>query len=111
MGNKALFPVPAIVSNGILDSACLIFIGGKEGQAILAIKNDDEKITFIRLSELHILSVSKNSEPGKEVGLMVSYLWITVKFFSSVIIGENLAPIKNLLCVDGLKISQDNEKN
>ena len=90
---------------------CLVFLGGEEGQGILAIKRDDEKVTFVRVSEFHMLAISENSEPNREVGLITSYLWITAKVSSSVIIGENLTPIKNLLCVDGLKTTQCDTKN
>lgn len=90
---------------------CLVFLGGEEGQGILAIKRDDEKVTFVRVSEFHMLSISENSEPNREIGLMTSYLWITAKVSSSVVMGENLIPIKNLLCVDGLKNIQYDTKN
>ncbi len=80
----------------------LVFIGGDNGQAFLVTK-DDDKTVFIRLEEFHLLSISENSIPEREIGLMVSYLWITTEIYFSIIMGNNLDPIKNLLLVEELR--------
>lgn len=78
----------------------LIFISGEKGKAFLSIRNEKNVISFVELSEIHLLSISPNSKPGREVGLMTSYTWMSAKIYSSVILGENLLPIKNLLLID-----------
>lgn len=81
----------------------LVFLGGDEALGFLVTKDDDGADRIIRLSEFHLLSISENSTPEKEIGLMTSYSWITAKVHSSIIIGMNLDPIKNLLLSEGLR--------
>lgn len=87
---------------------CLVFLGGSDCQAILCIDDGKGGDKFIKLSEFHMLSISKNSNSKKEVGLMTSFAWFTAKIFTSIVIGSNLNPIKNLFLSDGLK--GDNSK-
>lgn len=74
----------------------LVFLGGDDAQAFLVTK-DDNKTLFTRLTEFHLLSISESSTPEREIGLMVSYSWITAKVYSGIIMGNSLDPIKNLL--------------
>lgn len=85
----------------------LVFIGGDEAQAFLVTK-DDNKTLFTRLEEFHLLSISGSSTPEREIGLMVSYLWLTAKVYSGIIMGDSLNPIKNLLLSESF-ISEDDE--
>lgn len=82
----------------------IVFLGGDDGQAFLATKQDDGKDSFTRLSEFHLLSINDNSDPEKEVGLVTSYIWRTAKVYSSVIMGFlNLDPIKNILLAEEIE--------
>jgi hypothetical protein len=81
----------------------LVFIGGNDAQAFLLAEDADGKNSAIRLSEFHLLSISENSSPEKEIGLMTSYAWIGAKVYSDVIIGTSLNPVKNLLLSEALK--------
>lgn len=74
----------------------LVFLGGDDAQAFLVTK-DNNKTLFTRLTEFHLLSISESSTPEREIGLMVSYSWITAKVYSGIIMGNSLDPIKNLL--------------
>lgn len=74
----------------------LVFLGGDDAQAFLVTK-DDNKTLFTRLTEFHLLSISESSTPKREIGLMVSYSWITAQVYSGIIMGNSLDPIKNLL--------------
>lgn len=85
----------------------LVFIGGDNGQAFLVTK-DDNKTVFIKLKEFHLLSISENSTPEKEIGLMVSYVWLKAKVYFSIIMGYTLDPIKNLLLAEEF-VSQSDE--
>lgn len=87
----------------------LVFIGGDNRQAFLATK-DSNKTEFIKLEEFHLLSISENSIPEKEIGLMVSYLWLTKEDYFSIVMGSNLDPIKNLLLVDELRTENDKQQ-
>ena len=87
----------------------LVFIGGDNWQAFLVTK-DDNKTEFIKLEEFHLLSISENSTPEREIGLMVSYLWLTKEDYFSIIMGYNLDPIKNLLLVDELRMENDKDQ-
>lgn len=89
----------------------LVFIGGDDALAFLVTKGLDGEDCVVRLSEFHLLSISKNSTPEKEIGLMTSYEWMGAKVHSSVIIGMNLDPIKNLLLSEGLRTMTSEEKN
>lgn len=82
---------------------CLAFLGGSDCQAILCIDDGKGGDKFIRLSELHLLSIGQNSDSKKEVGLMTSFTWFTAQVFTSIVIGSNLYPIKNLILADGLR--------
>lgn len=75
----------------------LIFLGGDNSWAIMAIKDGEGHDHFLQLAELHMLSVQENIDPRKETGLMTSYSWLTGKVFSSIITSFNLDPVKNLL--------------
>lgn len=75
----------------------LVFIGGDDAKAFLAAKDDEGNAYFIGLDEFHMLSVSENSKPGKEIGLMTSFVWLRTKIYSSIILAFNLDPVKNLL--------------
>ena len=90
----------------------IVFLGGDDGQAFLATKQDDGKDSFTRLSEFHLLSINDSSDPEKEVGLVTSYIWRTAKVYSSVIMGFlNLDPIKNILLAEEIeRASFDAEK-
>lgn len=72
-------PVYLHVRKGDILSS-LVFIGGDDAQAFLVTKDADGKNSVIRLSEFHLLSISENSSPEKEIGLMTSYSWIGAKF-------------------------------
>lgn len=87
----------------------LVFIGGDNRQAFLVTKNDN-KTEFIKLEEFHLLSISENSTPEREIGLIVSYLWLTKEDYFSIIMGYNLYPIKNLLLVDELRRENDKDQ-
>ena len=89
----------------------LVFIGGDDALAFLVTKGLDGEDCVVRLSEFHLLSISKNSTSEKEIGLMTSYSWMGAKVHSSVIIGMNLDPIKNLLLSEGLRTMTSEEKN
>ncbi|MBD5461966.1 MAG: hypothetical protein HDR24_02725 [Lachnospiraceae bacterium] len=77
----------------------LVFIGGSDAQAFLVTK-DDKKTLFTKLTEFHLLSISENSTPEREIGLMVSYSWIPAQVYFSIIMGYSLNPVKNLLLSD-----------
>lgn len=85
----------------------LVFIGGNDAQAFLVTK-DDNKTLFTRLTEFHLLSISENSTPEREIGLMVSYSWIPTQVYFSIIMGYSLDPIKNLLLSDNF-VSESTE--
>lgn len=89
----------------------LVFIGGNDAQAFLVTKDENNKNSIIRLEEFHLLSISENSTPEKEIGLMVSYLLISAKVYSSIIMGYNLDPVKNLLLADCLCTRNSEKKN
>lgn len=88
----------------------LVFIGGTDMQAFLVTKNNENKTSFVRLEELHLLSICENSTPEREIGLMVSYSWITAKVHSSIIMGYNLDPVKNLLLAESLRPKNTEEE-
>lgn len=89
----------------------LVFIGGDDAQAFLVTKDDGGKNSVIRLSEFHLLAISENSSPEKEIGMMISYSWIGAKVHANVIIGMSLNPIKNLLLSEGLRnINNETQK-
>lgn len=81
----------------------LLFIGGDDSQAFLVTENENNKETVVMLSEFNLLSISENSTPEREVGLMTSYSWLGTKVHSSIIVGMNLNPVKNLLGLEGLR--------
>ena len=81
----------------------MVFIGGNEAQAFLVTKGEDGVDSVLRLSEFHMLSISDNSTPEKEIGLLTSFSWINARVSSSIIISPNLAPVKNLLLAEGLR--------
>lgn len=83
--------------------ALRVFIGGENAMAIMAIRNGEGKVGYIRLSQFHLLSIRENLDPQKEIGLVTSYIWLTAKVFSSVVLACNLAPIKCLLLSDWLQ--------
>lgn len=87
----------------------LVFIGGDDAQAFLLTKDADDKNSAIRLSEFHLLSISENSSPEKEIGLMTSYSWIGAKVYSNVILGMSLNPVKNLFLSEA--VNSINVKN
>lgn len=88
----------------------LIFLGGDDVQAFLVTKNEDGKVSYVRLSEFHLLSISENSKPDKEIGLMTSYVWLMGKIDTSVILGNNLCPIKNLFFAEWFRNKNEVEK-
>lgn len=90
-----------IIKGDILTS--LIFIGGDDAQAFLVTKDEDNRDTIVRLSEFSLLSISENSTPEREVGMMTSYSWMGAKVHTSIIMGMNLDPIKTLLVSEGLR--------
>ena len=75
----------------------IIFAGGDEMNAFFVLKDDEENICFARLMGFHMLSIPETSVPGKEIGLMTSYSYGAAKVYSSVIMGQTLNPVKNLL--------------
>lgn len=89
----------------------LVFIGGDDALAFLVTKGLDGEDRVVRLSEFHLLSISKNSTSEKEIGLMTSYSWMGGKVNSSIIMGMNLDPIKNLLLSEGLRNMTSEEEN
>lgn len=84
----------------------LVFIGGDNRQAFLVTK-DNNRTIFIKLEEFHLLSISENSTPEREIGLMISYLWIKKEVYFSIIMGSNLDPVKNLLLVEENRTEND----
>lgn len=90
-----------LIKGDILTS--LIFIGGDDAQAFLVTQGEDNRDTIVRLSEFHLLSISENSTPEKEIGLLTSYSWMGAQVHTSVVIGMSLNPIKNLLLSEGLR--------
>lgn len=80
----------------------LVFIGGDYAEAFLITKDNDGNTTFIKLAELHMLSISEDSTPEEEIGLMTSYIWLTAKIYSSPILAVNLDPVKNLLMAEAI---------
>ncbi len=78
----------------------LIFIGGNDSQCIMVFRDENGDDFFLRLSEFHMLSLVEDPDPRKEIGLITSYIWLTAKVHSSVVLGFSLAPIKNLLLSD-----------
>ncbi len=89
----------------------LVFIGGDDALAFLVTKGLNGEDCVVSLSEFHLLSISENSTPEKEIGLMTSYSWMGAKVHSSVIMGMNLEPIKNLLLSEGLRtMSNEGQK-
>ena len=89
----------------------LVFIGGDDAQAFLATQDNEGNASFIRLAEFHLLSISENSKPEKEFGLMTSYNYLTAKIFSSIIFAFCLDPVKNLLLGEAIyaKAAKDAE--
>lgn len=84
----------------------IVFIGGDNAWAFLAIRDTKGDITYVRLSEFHLLSLSENSKPGEVVGLISSYVWLNAKIFSDIIIGMNLEPVINLLMMEKLQMEE-----
>ena len=81
----------------------MVFIGGENILAFLATKDKDGKEQITRLAEFHLLSCQENTDPNKEVGLLTSFVWPGVKIYSSVLLGSNLFPVKNLLLSEWLQ--------
>lgn len=90
----------------------LIFIGGDDAKAFLAAKDDKGNTYSIELGEFHMLSVSENSKPGREIGLLTSFSWFRAKIYSSIILAFNLDPVKNLLLGEAsyAKAAEDEKK-
>lgn len=84
----------------------IAFLGGEEGQAFMAVKNEEE-VVYVRLAEFHLLSISSNSKLEGEVGLMTSYSWLIGKVHSSVAYCDNLNPIKALFLSEGLRVKEN----
>ncbi len=80
-----------------------LFIGGENAVAVMAIRNDKDQDYFIRLSEFHMVSFQENTDPRKEVGLVTSYVWLTARVYSSVVLASTLDPIKSLLLSEWLQ--------
>ena len=81
----------------------MVFIGGENILAFLAMKDENGKEKFIRLSEFHLLSYYESTDLKKEVGLLTSFVWPGVKIYSSVLFAWNLFPVKNLLLSEWLQ--------
>lgn len=75
---------------------CKIFIGGDYAEAFMAIK-DKGTITFVGLSELHLLSINRNCTRGNEIGLLTEYKCYTSTVCSSLILPLDVDPIIRLL--------------
>lgn len=90
----------------------LVFLGGENAQAFLVTRNEDDLVSYYRLSEFHMLSLQKTPDQ-KELGLITSYVWLTAKVYSTVVMGFNLDPIKNLFFTDSLreKAAQEQAKH
>ncbi len=80
-----------------------IFVGGDDARGFLVTKDERGNDLFARLAEFHMLSVQENTDTQKEVGLMTSYIWLTAKVFSGVLLASSLAPVKNLLLSEYLE--------
>lgn len=78
----------------------LAFIGGDYSEAFLVAKDDEGNTTFVKLAELHLLSINKGSTPKKQTGLMVSYNCYTATIYSSYICSFDLSPVINLLLAE-----------
>lgn len=75
----------------------IIFAGGDEMNAFLVLEDNEENICFARLKGFHMLSIPETSISGKEIGLLTSYSYGAAQISSSVIMGQTLDPVKNLL--------------
>ena len=73
-----------------------VFIGD-DARAFLVIIDEKGNENFIKLLEFHLFTICEGSSPGKEVGLLTSFVYLTGKIYSSYIIGMSLDPIKSLL--------------
>lgn len=85
-----------------IGSKSIIYLSEDEGKAYLVYEDKDDALKFVKLAEVHLLSMSPFSQPYKEIGMLTSFTWIPGKIFSSKIMGSNLIPIQNLLLVDAL---------
>lgn len=104
MGSKE--PIYYHINKGdVLQS--MIFIGGNDANAFLVKKDEDGVFSVLRLSEIHMFSLSEDLSPKKETALMTSYSWMEAKVHSSIIIGPNLNPIRTLLLSDWIKNKKD----
>lgn len=70
--------------------------------AIMAVIDEDKNDFYIRLAECHVLSMQEDSDPNKEIGLIVSYIAPFRKVCFSIIMAQDLSPIKELLLSDML---------
>ena len=84
----------------------LLFASGEKRIAYLAVRKKEDIMDIVELSEIYLLSLSSSSKPGKEIGLVSTFTKMNGRVFSSVIIGENLLPIKNLILVDAIRSEQ-----
>ena len=62
--------------------------------AIMATQNEQGEEKYIRLSEFHLFSIQKNSDTGKDAGLITSYMWLTARVYSSIFLGHSFEPIR-----------------
>jgi len=69
---------------------------------IMLIRDENGDDYFLRLSEFHMLSLRTDPDPHKEVGLMTSFVWLSAKVYTSVVVAPSLDPIKNLLLSEAL---------
>ena len=79
-----------------------LFIGGDKVMAIMATQNEQGEEKYFRLSEFHLFSIQKNSDTGKDAGLITSYMWLTARVYSSIFLGHSFEPIRSLLLADWL---------
>lgn len=83
-----------------------IFLGGKNSCAFLAISDEDSAEYVVPLVQFHMLSVSENSQPGREVGLITSFIkGAPDGVYSTPILANDLTAIKSIILADLLAVT------
>lgn len=83
-----------------------VFLGGKNSCAFLAVSDEDGAEYVVPLMQFHMLSVSENSQPGREVGLVTSFIKGTLGgVYSTPILANDLTAIKSLILADWLAVT------
>lgn len=84
----------------------VVFIGGLDDDGYCVTIGEGGKRIFTSLSEFHLLSIVKDVDYKKEIGLVTDYIWSTSKVYSGIVKGyPSLDMIKHLLLAQEIRRS------